>query len=76
MNLRDLWLVMSILFVQARRHNRMPKKSWLYVLFVPYGTRMLINCELFSTERSVEREKCMSNFNFIDRFEVILKEEH
>ena len=46
--------MMSILFVLARRHNLMPKKSWLYVLVVPYGTCMLINCELSSTERSVE----------------------
>ena len=54
MNLRELWLVMSILFVLARRHNLMPEKSWLYVLVVPYGTCMLINCELSSAKRSVE----------------------
>ena len=51
----DLCLVISILFVLARRHNLMPKKnSWLYVLVVPYGTCMLTNFELSSAERSVE----------------------
>ena len=45
MNLGDLLLVISILFVLARRHNLMPKKR-LYGLVVPYGTCILINCEL------------------------------
>ena len=46
----------------------MPKKSWLYVLVVPYGTRMLINCELFSTERSVETEDKSVEFQFHGSF--------
>ena len=77
MNLRDLWLVMSIFFVQAIRHNLMPKKSWLYVLVVPYGTRMLILIVSCSLLKEVSKLKTkVSNFNFMDRFEVILKGEH
>ena len=36
MNLRDIWLVMSILFVLARRLNLMKRReSWFFVLVVP-----------------------------------------
>ena len=64
MNLRDLRLVMSVLFVPARRRNLMPppkkeEESWLCVLVVPYRTRTVFNCELVevSSLKEVSKEK-------------------
>ena len=48
MVLRDVWLVISLLFVLERGYTLVQiKKSWLYVLVVPYGSRTVINFELF-----------------------------
>ena len=50
----------------------MPKQSWLYVLVVPYGTRMLINCELL---KEVSKEKSVE-FQFHGSFRSNLEREH
>ena len=69
MNLRDLWLVMSIFFVQAIRHNLMPKKKLVVCFSCPIrNAYAYFNYELFSTERSVETEDKSVEFQFHGSF--------
>ena len=42
-NLRNLWLVISILFMLTSGHYLVKKNRWLYVLVVPCRTRAVIN---------------------------------